>query len=275
MNLEQAATLANEKFPIKGYMTNRSTTVRASYYNIAKTVQKYLQEGSHILDFGSGPCDKTAVLQLLGYKCSAYDDLKDDWHDNPGNRDKIIDFARNFGIDFKLAIDYSLPFEREYYDMVMLHSVIEHLHDSPRDLLNSLLELVKPEGLLFITVPNAVNIRKRIDVWFGKTNLTDYEEFYWHPNPWRGHIREYVKDDLVKLSNYLNLDILELRSCDHMVEDRLKGISKSAYLFFTSIFRGWKDSWLLVAKKKKDWKPRYALSEEDMYRIFPNIKNWR
>ena len=58
--------------------------------------------------------------------------------------------------------------------MVMSHDVLEHLHHSPRDLLNDLCELIKPNALLFITVPNAVNIRKRIDVLRGKTNLPDY-----------------------------------------------------------------------------------------------------
>ena len=274
MTTEKATELANEKFPIKGYMTSGSKKVRRSYFNIANTVANYLQPGSKILDFGSGPCDKTAVLQLLGFDCSAYDDLQDDWHQNPGNQEKIISFAGECGIHFKLATDYSLPFENNYFDMVMMHSVIEHLHDSPRELLNSLLELTKPEGLLFITVPNAVNIRKRIAVIFGKTNLTDFEEYYWHPDPWRGHIREYVKDDLVKLSKYLDLEVLEIRSCDHMLENRLSSVSLPVYLFLTSIFRGWKDSWLLVAKKKEGWQPKRTLPQEDLFRIFPNTKKW-
>src|SRR3954462_15326499 len=105
LSLDQAVEAANEKFPIRGYMSSSSTTVRRSYFNIARTVARYLKPGSTIFDFGSGPCDKTAVLQLMGYKCAAYDDLQDDWHQNPGNREKIIAFAKDTGIDFKLATD--------------------------------------------------------------------------------------------------------------------------------------------------------------------------
>lgn len=281
MTTEKAVQLANERFPIKGYMTSvagnnvSGSRIRGVYYNIANTVRRYLQPGSKILDFGSGPCDKTAVLQLLGFQCSAYDDLQDDWHQNSGNREKILSFTRDCGIDFKLAVDYSLPFEKGQFDMIMMNAVIEHLHDSPRELLNSLLELTKPGGLLFITVPNAINIRKRLAVLFGKTNLTDYEEFYWHPDPWRGHVREYVKDDLVKLSGYLNLDVLEVKGCDHMVEDRLSPISRYPYLFFTGLFKGWKDSWMLVAKKKENWQPARTLPQEELFRIFPNTKKWQ
>ena len=150
--------------------------------------------------------------------------------------------------------------------MIMLHDVLEHLHDSPRDLLNDLLELAKPDGLLFVTVPNAVNIRKRIAVVFGKTNLPRFEGYYWYPESWRGHIREYVRGDLVKLCEYLNLEVLELRGCDHMLEKLPRRIRR-AYLLVTSIFRGWKDSWLLVARKRQGWSAKKTLPQNELARI--------
>ncbi|HZK78892.1 MAG TPA: hypothetical protein VFC35_08285, partial [Gemmatimonadaceae bacterium] len=55
------------RFPIEGYMTSIKTG--GSYATIAGTVVKYLEPGSSILDFGCGPCDKTAILQELGFKC--------------------------------------------------------------------------------------------------------------------------------------------------------------------------------------------------------------
>ena len=72
-----------------------------------------------------------------------------------------------------------MPFSHELFDMVMMHDVLEHIHDTPRELLNDLLELLKPQGLLFVTVPNQVNIKKRIKVVMGRTNLTAFETFYW------------------------------------------------------------------------------------------------
>jgi SAM-dependent methyltransferase len=269
MTTEQAIKLASEKFPFKDYMTSGSRIKRV-YLNIVKSVARHLQPGSRILDFGSGPCDKSAALHFLGYQCTAYDDLEDDWHKLHDNREKIMSFAKDCGVNFKMATDRSLPFEKNSFDMIMLNSVIEHLHDSPRELLNNLLEFATPGGLLFITVPSAVNIRKRIAVLLGKSNLTRFEEFYWDDDPWRGHVREYVKDDLIKLARYLNLEIIEIRSCDHFVENRLSKFSQPVYLFLTGIFRGWKDSWLLVAKKKEGWKPRKTLPQEELLRIFPN-----
>jgi SAM-dependent methyltransferase len=170
MTVDEAIRRLIDEFPFKGYLTPEKT-VKRRCSNIAYTVLRYLQPGNTILDFGCGPCDKTAVLQFLGFHCSAYDDLRDDWHKIPGNREKIISFVNSCGIDFKEANEGKLPFDNNSFDMIMLHDVLEHLHDSPRDLLNDLLELAKPKGLLFVTVPNAVNIRKRIDVLFGRTNM--------------------------------------------------------------------------------------------------------
>ena len=42
---------------------------------------------------------------------------------------------------------------------------------------------------------DASNIRKRIDLLLGKTNLPPFDGYYWSPDPWRDHNREYVLDD--------------------------------------------------------------------------------
>jgi hypothetical protein len=120
--------------------------------------------------------------------------------------------------------------------------------------------------LLFVTVPNAVNIKRRIDVLFGKTNMPRFQGYYWYPGTWRGHIREYVRNDLVELSEYLNLEVLELRGCDHML-DKLHSSLRPAYLLLTSIFRGWKDSWLLVARKRGGWSAKKTLPQNELFRI--------
>lgn len=262
MRVDEAIRRTIKEFPFENYMRAEAGG-KGQYSDTAQIAQRYLQPGNTILDFGCGPCDKTAILQLLGFQCSACDDLQDDWHKIPGNSERIQSFARQRGIDFRQTFAGSIPFEKNAFDMVMLHDIIEHLHDSPRDLLNDLLELVRPGGLLFVTVPNAVNIRKRVDVLFGRTNLPPFETYYWYPGHWRGHVREYVQDDLTKLASYLNLKVLELRSCDHMLQKVPRPV-RPAYLAATRIFRGWKDSWLLVAKKPAGWSPTKALSRGEL-----------
>ena len=264
ISVEEAIFRAEEVFPFPGYMRGKTKT----HKNIAETVVRHLEKGSTILDFGSGPCDKTAVLQFLGYSCFACDDLMDDWHKIPGNSEKIKSFAKDVGICFSESGGLPTFLKKSgVFDMIMLHDVLEHLHDSPRNLLNDLLEFLKPKGLLFVTVPNVVNIRKRIHVLCGKTNLPPFESFFWYPGPWRGHIREYVQEDLILLAKYLSLEVLELRGCDHMLEKLPAGIIRMVYLFATRFFPGWKDSWLLVARKPQQWTSRKNLPQGELAEI--------
>lgn len=262
MTPEEAIDIVRDRYPFEGYMD----TPRGAYLNISMTVLRNMEPGGQILDFGSGPCDKTSVLQTLGFECSAYDDLQDHWHKINGNRQKIIAFTKECGIDFKLADGSALPFQKNHFDMLMMHDVLEHLHDSPRDLLNDLLELVKPEGLFFATVPNAANIRKRISVLVGKTNMPDFSYYYWHPDPWRGHVREYVREDLVMLCGHLDLEVIELRGCHHMLQ-RLHPVAQPPYLAMTRIFPSLRDTWSLVARKRKGWAKKGTLNPEELIRI--------
>ena len=266
--IADAIRKVSERFPIEGYMT--PIKHGGAYATIANTALKYLAPGARILDFGCGPCDKTAILQALGFQCSGCDDLQEDWHKTPGQRDTILRFACDAGIDFRLRNGQGIPFEACNFDMVMMHDVLEHIHDSPRELINDLLERATPEGILFITVPNQVNIKKRIEVVMGRTNLTAYETFYWSDIPWRGHVREYVRDDLVKLAEYLDLEILELRGVDHMLQ-KIPVIARAPYRLATALFNDWKDSWLLVARKRSSWRPRLALTPAERKAILPDL----
>ena len=253
----EAVRHVQERFPFPGYM-EASPEV---YLNIAETALRHVKPPAKILDFASGPCDKTAVLQSLGFECAAIDDLQDHWHGFGDNRKKILAFARESGVDLYLATEGSLPFEKSSFDMMMMHDILEHLHDSPRELINDLIELVRPGGYFFATVPNAVNIRKRLAVLLGRTNYPAFDSYYWFPGQWRGHVREYVRKDLVHLCTYLNLQVCELRSCHHMLR-KVPKVLLPLYLGLTCLFTGWRDSWLLVAKKPKDWVTQREIPED-------------
>lgn len=271
MTPEEAIQQVRKNFPFEGYMN----PAEGAYLNIARTVLRWLKAPASILDFGAGPCDKTAILSVLGFECSACDDLKDHWHMITGNREKIQSFAHNFNIRYCVIDDETnLPFEKGEFDMLMMHDILEHLHDSPRDLVNDLLKFVKARGLFFVTVPNAVHLMKRAQAVFGRTNLPTFDSYYWYPGPWRGHIREYVRDDLIKLAEYLNLDILELRSCNHML-DAVPVFLRPVWVGLTSILTGGRDSWLLVAKKKPGWAPKKFLSQDEFLPILGRYTSYQ
>lgn len=268
MTPEAAIELVKKKFPFKGYMEPNVD----KYLDIAANVNRYLKPGAKIIDFGSGPCDITAILQIMGFKCSACDDLQDYWLNVDDNRKKAIDFINNIGIHFVDLETQDIMLEQQSFDMLMLHDVLEHLHSSPRRLLNDLLPFIKPGGYLYITVPNLVNIRKRLDVLFGKTNLGHYDFYYWYPDTWRGHVREYTKNDLIKLFSNLNIDIIQLQSCHYMLE-KIPKLFQPLFRAITNIFPGWRDSWSIIGKKPIEWVPKATLSEGELKRMYGNSGN--
>ncbi len=263
LELESAISSVRALFPFPGYIEDEPWGIR----NIISSIARYIRPGSRVLDFGSGPMDKTAVLQHMGYRCSAVDDLLDSWHLEADNRETIITFAARLGINFRLGSQ--LSFKPHSFDLVMMCDVLEHLHDSPRTLLNNILPLLKPDGYLFILVPNAVNLRKRIDVLRGKTNLPAFDGFYWCSSPFRGHVREYVRDDLRQLSTFLGLTLIELKSCHNMLRKLPKWL-RLPFRAVTVLFPGWRDSWILVAQKPVGWMPRPTLSGDSYRTVVAN-----
>ena len=251
--------LRNE-FPFDGYIGN---TV-APYYTVGNTVSKYMNTGDQLLDFGSGPCDKTSIASQLGITVTACDDLQDDWYKREENTQKILNFAKSMDIEFEFDLTTALQKE---YNMVMMNDVLEHIHHSPRDLLNDLVSAIKPDGHLFITVPNITNLRKRLDVMRGRTNLPAFELFYWYPGPWRGPTREYTRYDLEKLVDYLGLKTVELTTVHHMLAN-LSPKLVTPYKLITNVFPDLADTWLLVASKPVEWTPKKEISYEEFSGIY-------
>lgn len=258
-DIDQAVRSVAGDFPFPGYIRPES----GGHANVAATVRRLLPPGTKVLDFGAGPADKTAVVQALGFECTAVDDLADAWV-GESEQEQIRAFCERRGIDLLVTEPGGPvpPLEPGGYDMLMLHDVLEHLHDSPRLLLIDLLEAVTAGGLLYVTVPNVANIRKRLHLLRGLTNAQAFEAYYWSRGPWRGHVREYSKRDLELLASYLDLEIVELHGCHHMLEKvppRLLPLYRSA----TRVAPGWSDTWQLVARKPATWSPRRDLSDAE------------
>ena len=258
-SLVKAWNFVLDKFPFDNYIP---AARKSSYFEMPLSVSKYIKKGSLILDFGAGPCDKTAMLSLSGYEVIAFDDFKDDWHTLGDNKNKILDFAKKTNIQYvnpDSGGEFNFP--ENHFDGIILNNVVEHFHDSPGPLLNVLLKSLKVGGHIFIAVPNAVNLRKRIDVLFGKTNYPQMAYYYW-ATPWRGHIREYVKDDLVKLNSFLGLDEAEI-STHHYHLDQLGPVLRRIFVTICKIFPNFRESWLYVGTKPEHWIEKSEPNQEE------------
>jgi SAM-dependent methyltransferase len=267
---KEAFRRVGKSFPFAGYLEARIEACR----DISATLLEHRPPPGRVLDFGAGPCEQAAILQVLGYEVAAIDDLGDRWHGLSDNRERIVEFAAEFGVDLHVGRDLPARWEAPF-DVVMLHDVIEHLHDSPREILDALVGRLRDGGLLFITVPNAVNLRKRLQVLRGRTNYPDFASYYWLPAPWRGHVREYTRGDLEQLVDYLGLELVDLRAVHHHVRHRLPSSLSALYRATTSIVPNTRDTWSLLARRPPGFQRRADLDEARMRQLLARETPYR
>jgi len=198
---------------------------------------------------------------------SPYRTVGEVMHRDGDNHERITRFADACNIDFTETFQ---PAGDEGFDIVMMNDVLEHIHDSPRDLMNDLVSMLAPEGLLFLTVPNLANLRKRLDLLRGRTNLPRFDLFYWYQGPWRGPIREYVRPDLEKLVEHLGLEMVQLSTAHHMLKN-LPAKLEIPYKIITRIAPDLADTWLLLAKRPASWNPRRELSKSEFAKIYGTV----
>lgn len=264
-DLENAWYQINNTFPFPGYIQNGR---KSGYMDMVKKIAKWSGSEATVLDFGAGPCDKTAMFSLTGMNVTAFDTLEDAWHKLDGNDQKILDFAESVGINYSLPTETDpLPFLTSQFDVLMSHDVLEHFHSSPRVLMNKILQCLKPNGILAITVPNAANLRKRLHLLTGKTNYNKFDYFYWYPGMWNGHVREYVRQDLILLNQYLGLELLEL-STYHLQLDVLPAWARPLFTSLTHLAPGFRDSWMLISRKPEGWNPKFKPEPEQFIQAF-------
>jgi len=261
-------------FPFPGYMVNKLN----KYISIISEIMKEFPIGSKIFSIGSGPCDLEAILSKLGYKITAIDDLKDQWHLIGKNRERIKDFARQMNIELIIQTAESSPLKENYFDVILLIDIIEHLYKSPRELLNYSILSLKPSGRLLIETPNAVALAKRLKGLFGKSNLVNANFFYWNIGEYRSHIREYTRSELKQILSYHNLDSVHSRMLNIMVEmveskRFFRKVIIKTYKLISGVYPNFRDTILISGKKPKDWFPTDS-SIDNFKRYYSHIKKY-
>jgi len=82
------------------------------------------------------------------------------------------------------------------HDLVIMAEVIEHLPMAPTLVLKRLRRYIKDEGYLLLTTPNAVDIKKRMKMLFGRNPFNLISEDPDFPS----HFREYTVEELVSFA---------------------------------------------------------------------------
>lgn len=268
--IAEAFRAVGQTFPVPDYFQDyMRTEVEEITLGLAHHAAPF--EGKRLLDVGSGPMDKTAVFARLGFDCHAADDLSDPWHRTGNMLEAIQTFGKANGVKFHLQTpdNYAIPFEDASFDVVTCIDVIEHLHETPRHILNAMGEKLKTGGLLLVAMPNSVNLRKRLSVLRGRTNYAPADAFYYGIGPYRGHVREYTLAETVDICRWNGFEIVEARTFEHLAEAKLGGFAAKVYRALGNIFPGFRSALLVISRKPEGWQP----AGEDPKRYFDAIRS--
>ena len=174
-----------------------------------------LQPGKHLVDLGAGLSIFGPMVRKLGLEVTLVDDFGGGGGVIAGQQTQDIKvlnlFREQLGIRIieENFVEQPIPLGDASVDVVTCFHSLEHWHNSPKRLFKEISRIVRPNGLLILATPNAVNIRKRAYVLVGRNNFPVLRAWYDEGDPvYRGHVREPVIRDLQQMMQWNGFEVL-------------------------------------------------------------------
>ena len=167
---------------------------------LQQVLERHVQPHHRVIDVGCGDGSKTGV-----------------WHSNRAASytgydvsPEAVELAHQRGLEAEVVNDAArLPLPNDSADLAVTFEVLEHLFN-PADALHEIRRVLKPNGIVVLTVPNVASWRHRLDfALLGR----------WHPGgddlsvaqPWRDpHIRFFTLPALKRLVHHVGLEPVEI-----------------------------------------------------------------
>ena len=149
--------------------------------------QEKKSEG-RLLEVGCGSGHVLKHMQSLGWNVTGVDF-------DP----KAVAFASNQGLDVRLGSLAEQSFQSNYFDLVFMSHVIEHVH-APLALLKASFEVLKPGGRLVLLTPNSESLWHRV---FGRNWMS--------LDPPR-HLHLFNKSTITQLASRLGFTTVSVQS---------------------------------------------------------------
>jgi SAM-dependent methyltransferase len=183
-----------------------------AYRRRVQTIFEWLapQDGDYILD---GGCGRGFYLKFIRHVCRAK--LAGVELELPYARIAKAALAGETAVRLVNGSLYDLPFPAATFDKAILSEVLEHVDDDVQAL-RSVARVLKPGGLIAITVPNA-----NYPFWWDPINKTLETLFRSHiqhgllAGIWANHVRLYTRDQLRNAVLDAGLEIADERSFTH------------------------------------------------------------
>jgi SAM-dependent methyltransferase len=154
---------------------------------------------ANYLDLGAGAGIIPSVMALAGVNVTAVDTWEEyeaGFDNQMGECENLLARLKQSGVK---CVDHNilqapLPFASGSFDVVSMLAVLEHL-PRPLTVLQEVTRLLRPGGLLIVTVPNTANLRNRIRLLVGRSPHPD-DISVWLSPTFFGHFREMTLEEV-------------------------------------------------------------------------------
>ncbi|WP_280949187.1 class I SAM-dependent methyltransferase [Hyphomicrobium sp. 802] len=147
-------------------------------------MERAVPKGASICDIGAAPYTATETLARLGYHVTAYDTAL-----------PAESLARwlSFEVIKGDTSTAHIQLPSGTFDAVVMSEVFEHLHVNPIITMREVQRILKPGGLLYLTTPNGLGLRKICKV-VREGKFTDFYENWsrLEASGEMGHVTEYT-----------------------------------------------------------------------------------
>jgi 2-polyprenyl-3-methyl-5-hydroxy-6-metoxy-1,4-benzoquinol methylase len=128
-----------------------------------------------------------------------------------GALDDLAEYLRASGVEIMDA-DFTAKLNEQplQYTLVTNMAMIEHLPDSPKQLMDNLRACTAADGLLVLEVPNIAYFHRRRELLCGRSVHPSLESMYLSEVPYVGHHREYTASELLQLVSWSGMQVREL-----------------------------------------------------------------
>jgi SAM-dependent methyltransferase len=101
-----------------------------------------------------------------------------------------------------------LPYEDAFCDVVNFSECLEHLNFNPLPVIKEFHRVLKPDGLVIVTTPNATRIGKRLSFLLGHNVFADLDTLC-NGDIYSVHFREYSLNELCRLIEWSGFRTIE------------------------------------------------------------------
>ena len=217
------------------------------YIKTYNLIENLVTKNDRILDIGCSPFHFTVCLKRMGYDITGIDKEPKKSKEFLSGESLIVK---------KCDIEKEkLPFDKESFDKIIFLEVFEHLYTNPLFTLNEIRRVLKKEGKLIMTTPNAYSPKRIIHFLLGKGTGDDPYEVYNLLNllGYYGHVKEYGIKELRKLLKKMGFEIEKVYfTYSGPYKFRNRPLKRSLARAVYKIFYYFRPSITIIAKKIKN-----------------------